>query len=91
MGLARITAHLCGVAPIDASAGLAARQRLSRGGDRSANQACWRVVMVVEPSTRASIARRTANGRARREIIRALERYLARNRYRRLPRVRQTA
>ena len=37
-------AHLCGVAPIDASSGLTTRKRLNRGGDRSANHALWRIV-----------------------------------------------
>ncbi len=87
-------AHLCGVAPIDASSGLTSRHRLNRGGDRSANQALWRIVMVRmagEPRTRAYVVRRTAEGRSKREIIRALKRYVARDLYRRLPRVPQPA
>ena len=87
-------AHLCGVAPIDASSGLTTRHRLNRGGDRSANQALWRIVMVrmvVEPRTRAYVARRTAEGRSKREIIRVLKRYVARELYRRLPRAAQPA
>ena len=43
-------AHHCGVAPIDASSGLTTRRRLNRGGDRIANQALWRIVMVDEAS-----------------------------------------
>ncbi len=84
-------AHLCGVAPIDASSGLTTRHRLNRCGDRRANQALWRIVMVVEPRTRAYVARRTAEGRSKREIIRALKRYVARELYRRLPRAGQPA
>ena len=71
-------AHLCGVAPIDASSGLTSRHRLNRGRDHSANQALWRIVMVRmagEPRTRAYVARRTAEGRSKREIIRVLKRY----------------
>jgi len=82
-------AHLCGVAPIDASSGLTSRKRLNRGGDRSANQALWRIVMVrmvFEPRTRAYVVRRTAEGRSKREIIRSLKRYVARELYRCLPR-----
>jgi len=82
-------AHLCGVAPIDASSGLTSRKRLNRGGDRSANNALWRIVMVrmvYDPRTRAYVARRTAEGRSKREIIRSLKRYVARELYRRLPR-----
>jgi hypothetical protein len=87
-------AHLCGVAPIDASSGLTTRHRLNRGGDRRANQALWRIVMVrmvVEPRTRAYVTRRTAEGRSKRAIIRALKRYVARELYRRLPRAAQPA
>ena len=75
-------AHLCGVAPIDTSSGLTIRKRLNRGGDRSANQALWRIVMVrmvIEPRTRAYVSRRTAEGRSKREIIRSLKRYVARD------------
>ncbi len=39
-------AHLCGVAPIEASSGKVTRHRLDRGGDRNANQALWRIVMT---------------------------------------------
>ncbi len=83
-------AHLCGVAPIDASSGLTSRKRLNRGGDRSANNALWRIVMVrmaADPRTRAYVTRRTAEGRSKREIIRSLKRYVARELYRRLPRL----
>ena len=82
-------AHLCGVAPIDASSGLTLRKRLNRGGDRSANHALWRIVMVrmvFDARTRAYVARRTAEGRSKREIIRSLKRYVARELYRCLPR-----
>ena len=82
-------AHLCGVAPIDASSGLTLRKRLNRGGDRSANHALWRIVMVrmvFDARTRSYVARRTAEGRSKREIIRSLKRYVARELYRCLPR-----
>jgi transposase len=74
-------AHLCGVAPIPASSGKTTRHRLNRGGDRQANQALWRVVMVrmsCDPRTRAYVARRTQEGRSKKEIIRCLKRYVAR-------------
>ena len=73
-------AHLCGVAPIDASSGLTSRKRLNRGGDRSANHALWRIVMVrmvFDARTRAYVTRRTAEGRSKREIIRSLKRSVA--------------
>ena len=84
-------AHLCGFAPIDASSGLTTRKRLNRGGDRSANYALWRIVMVrmvADPRTRAYVARRTTEGRSKRETIRSLKRYVARELYRCLPRPR---
>jgi transposase len=39
-------ARLCGVAPLPASSGKTNRHRLNRGGDRIANNALWRIVLV---------------------------------------------
>jgi transposase len=77
-------AHMCGSAPIDASSGLVAHKRLNRGGDRSANQALWRIVMVrmvSDPRTRAYVDRRTKEGKSKKDIIRCLKRYVARELY----------
>ncbi|MCP3976029.1 MAG: IS110 family transposase [bacterium] len=74
-------AHLCGSAPINASSGLIQRKRLNPRGDRLANEALWRIVMVrmsSEPRTRAYVQRRTIEGKSKREIIRCLKRYVAR-------------
>jgi transposase len=74
-------AHLCGSAPIDASSGLIKRKRLNPRGDRAANEALWRIVIVrmaSEPRTRAYVQRRTEEGKSKREIIRCLKRYVAR-------------
>ena len=82
-------AHLCGVAPIHASSGKTTRHRLNRGGNRQANHALWRIVftrMSSDPRTRAYVERRTIEGRSKREIIRVLKRYVAREVYRHLPR-----
>jgi transposase len=82
-------AHLCGVAPIQASSGKVARHRLNRGGNRAANSALWRIVMVRmvhDPATRAYVERRTKEGRSKLEITRVLKRYVAREIYRYLPR-----
>ncbi len=82
-------AHLCGVAPIRASSGKTNRHRLNRGGDRSANHALWRIVMVrrlYDERTRAYVARRTAEGLSDREITRCLKRYVAREVHRALTR-----
>jgi transposase len=82
-------AHLCGVAPLQASSGKTTRHRLNRGGNRQANHALWRIVftrMGSEPRTRAYVARRIEEGRSKPEIIRVLKRYVAREVYRHLPR-----
>jgi transposase len=82
-------AHLCGVSPIEASSGKVVRHRLNRGGDRQANSALWRIVMVrmvSHPPTRAYVERRTKEGRSKREIMRMLKRYVAREVYHHLPR-----
>jgi transposase len=78
-------ARLAGVAPVPASSGKTARQRLSRGGDRQLNRALHTVVLhrrQHDPATREYIARRTAEGKSRREATRLLKRYLARHLYR---------
>ena len=75
-------AHLCGAAPIPASSGRTDRHRLNRGGDRQANAALYRVVLCRlrwDPRTAAYVARRTAEGRTKPEIIRCLKRYVARD------------
>jgi transposase len=82
-------AKLCGVAPQPASSGRSTgRHRLSRGGDRAANSALYIITIVRlrhhEP-TRAYVQRRTAEGLSKREIIRCLKRYIAREIYNNLP------
>ncbi len=74
-------AALCGASPVDASSGKQRRHRLNRGGDRQANSALWRIVLVRmshDPRTRDYVARRTAEGKTTREIMRCLKRYVAR-------------
>lgn len=79
-------ASLCGVAPIPASSGKHQRHRLSRGGDRAANSALHRIVLVRmargEDRTAAYIVRRTAEGKSQREIVRCLKRFVAREIFR---------
>lgn len=81
-------ANLCGAAPLPASSGKTSnRHRLSRGGDRIANGALWRIVMTRLAShqpTQDYMARRTAQGLSKREIVRCLKRYVAREVYRTL-------
>lgn len=77
-------AMLCGVAPIPASSGRTNRHRLNRGGDRQANAALYRVVLVRlrwDPRTRAYAEQRTKEGLSKKEIIRCLKRYVARELY----------
>ena len=83
-------AHLCGVAPIDAGSGKTnGRHRLNYGGNRQANHALWRIVitrMSSDPRTRVYVERRLAEGLSKREIIRCLKRYVAREIWPHLPR-----
>jgi transposase len=77
-------AHLCAVAPIPASSGKVTRRRLNPGGNREANHALWRIVITRMGShapTRAYVERRTAEGLSKKEIIRCLKRYAAREVY----------
>lgn len=78
-------AALCGSAPVRVSSGKTNRHRLNRAGDRQANSALWTIVMVRIRSrhapTIAYIERRTAEGRTKREAIRCLKRYVAREIY----------
>lgn len=80
-------AALCGASPVDASSGKQRRHRLNRGGDRQANCALWRIVLVRmahDPRTKAYVDRRTKEGKTPREIIRCLKRYVAREVYKAL-------
>ena len=82
-------AHLCGVAPLQASSGKVTRHRLDRGGNRQANSALHRIVLVRiahDPETKTYFERRVKEGRSKREVIRILKRYVAREVYRKLPR-----
>ena len=82
-------AHLCGVSPLQASSGKVTRHRLDRGGDRNANSALWRIVMVRiahDPETTAYFERKVKEGRSKRDVIRLLKRYVAREIYHYLPR-----
>jgi transposase len=85
-------AALCGASPVDASSGKQIRHRLNRGGDRQANSALWTIAMTRlahDPRTKAYQARRTAEGKTTKEIIRCLKRYIAREIYKALCRTQQ--
>jgi transposase len=77
-------AHLTGTAPIPASSGRTHRHRLNRGGDRAANNALHTIVLVrmrFDQRTRAYVTRRTTEGLSKKDIIRCLKRYVAREIY----------
>lgn len=81
-------AALCGVSPVEASSGNTQRRRLNRGGNRNANSALYLIVVTrlrCCPRTRAYVERRTTEGLSKRDIIRCLKRYIAREIYRNLP------
>ncbi|MFN7280937.1 MAG: transposase, partial [bacterium] len=64
--------------------GKTTRMRLNRGGNRQANAAIYRVAVVRmrdDDRTKAYAARRTAEGKTRREIIRCIKRYIVREVY----------
>ena len=81
-------AKLCGACPIPASSGMTTgRHRLYRGGHRQANAALYRSAIVrmrFHQPTIDYVARRTADGMPKREIIRCVKRYLAREVYQRV-------
>ncbi|MFD1658733.1 transposase [Streptomyces caeni] len=80
-------AHLAGVAPIPASSGRIHRHRLDRGGDRAANNALHTIVLTrmrFDERTRAYAERRTEQGLSKKDIMRCLERFVAREVYRAL-------
>nr|WP_239155266.1 IS110 family transposase [Amycolatopsis sp. FDAARGOS 1241] len=83
-------AKLCGVAPQPASSGrTTGRHRLSRSGDRAANSSLYIITIVRmrrHQPTRDYVDRRTAETLSKREIIRCLKRYIAREIYANLPR-----
>jgi transposase len=77
-------ASLCGVSPVEASSGKVVRHRLNRGGNRDANRALHMICMVrmgMDGRTQQYVARRTAEGKSKREILRCLKRYVAREVY----------
>ena len=78
-------ASLCGVAPIEASSGKVVRHRLNRRGNREANRALYMTCLARmrrDGRTQEYVARRTQEGKSKREIIRCLKRYIAREVYR---------
>jgi transposase len=77
-------AKLCGACPVPASSGVTNRHRLFRGGHRQANAALYRVVIVRmrwHQPTIDYVTRRTSQGLSKKDIIRCLKRFVAREMY----------
>lgn len=77
-------AMLCGASPVQASSGKVSRHRLNRGGNRQANAALYLIVLSRlrwHQPTQAYMARRTAEGKSTKEVIRCLKRFVARQIY----------
>jgi transposase len=78
-------ASLCGTAPVPISTSNSNRRRLNRAGDRNANSALWTIVMVRLRSrhapTVAYLERRVTEGHSKRDAIRCLKRFVAREVY----------
>lgn len=82
-------AALCGVSPLDSSSGKTSRPRLNRGGDRQANAALYRITLSRlrwDVRTQDYLRKRVTQGKTRREVIRCLKRYIAREVHRHLTR-----
>jgi transposase len=76
-----------GTAPKPASSGQTIRYRLSRGGDRQANNAIHTIALHRarrDTTTRAYLDRRISEGKTPREAMRALKRHLSRRLYKQL-------
>ena len=74
-------AALCGVSPVQASSGQTHRHRLSRGGDRAANNALWTIAnnrLIHDPRSRTYAEKRRAQGDTRKDTLRMMKRYIAR-------------
>jgi transposase len=74
-------AAYAGAAPLEASSAGRVRHRLNRGGNRRLNAVLYRIVLTQAHHSleaRAYLDRRTAEGKTRREAMRALKRYIAR-------------
>lgn len=78
-------AKLAGIAPVPTGSGMTSgRHRINHGGHRQLNAAIYRTVIVrmrFHQPTLDYVARRTAEGKTKREIIRCLKRYFIREVY----------
>lgn len=82
-------AALCGTAPVPASSGKTTRHRLSRGGDRRANNALHTIALVRmchHQPTKTFVRCQRDRGRSTPEILRILKRAIAREMFKQLTR-----
>jgi transposase len=80
-------AALCGSSPLDASSGRQQRHRLNRGGNREANCALHMITVNRhrwDSRTQEYVERRMAEGKTKREAMRCLKRYIARELYQKI-------
>jgi transposase len=80
-------AKMGGIAPQPVFSGNSGRHRLSRTGDRALNEPIWRIVdsrRRFHQPTIDYIQRRTTEGKAEKDILRCLKRYVTRAIYRHL-------
>lgn len=78
-------AKLAGISPVPTGSGMTSgKHRINHGGHRQLNAAIYRTVIVrmrFHEPTIAYVARRTAEGKSKRDIIRCLKRYVIREVY----------
>ena len=78
-------ARLCGVAPIPASSGKTHRMRLHRGGDRQANRSLHMIAICrlrCDQRTIDYMTCRQAEGLSKKDVLRCLKRFIAREVFR---------
>jgi len=74
-------AAYAGVAPLEASSAERVRHRLNRGGNRQLNAILYHIALTQarsSPAARAYLALRVSEGKTKREVVRALERFIVR-------------
>lgn len=78
-------AKLAGISPVPTGSGMTSgKHRINHGGHRQLNAAIYRTVIVRmqhHEATKTYVARRTAEGKSKRDIIRCLKRYVIREIY----------
>lgn len=83
-------ASYCGAAPIDRSSGKNRRVRVNAGGNRTMNWVMHIISQVrlrIDPRSKELVERKQREGKTKREAIRVLKTYIAREIYRTLKRI----